>query len=85
MNYTTKVIGDLKSVKMLGLSDELEKNIQEKRDVELDLSKKYRRLSSFNVCLGTLARDTTLFIKLTHSQPIFLTASRHCLLSWHMC
>lgn len=85
VNYTAKVMGDLKSVKMLGLSDEFQKNIQGKRDVELDLSKKYRRLASFNICLGTLARDTAFFIKLTYFQPISPTASRHCLLSWRMC
>ncbi|KAH0431618.1 ABC transporter [Colletotrichum camelliae] len=54
VNFTAHALGSMRSVKMLGLSNKFESLIQGMRVTELDLSKKFRRLSSFNVCLVNL-------------------------------
>ncbi|KAK9425219.1 putative ABC transporter [Seiridium unicorne] len=54
INFTTHTLGSMRSVKMLGLSNKFESLIQGMRVTELDLSKRFRRLSSFNVCLVNL-------------------------------
>ncbi|KAK5990162.1 ABC multidrug transporter B [Cladobotryum mycophilum] len=54
INFTAQILGSMKSVKMLGLSEIFRSMIQDMRGEELDLSKKYRRLSSFNICLVNL-------------------------------
>lgn len=52
INFTAHILGSIKAVKMLGLGERFETSIQRMRIRELALSKKFRRLSSFNVCLG---------------------------------
>ncbi|KAI3390250.1 hypothetical protein diail_10861, partial [Diaporthe ilicicola] len=54
INFTSHILGSMRSVKMLGLSTKIESLIQGMRVAELDLSKRFRRLSSFNVCLVNL-------------------------------
>ncbi|KXH38580.1 ABC transporter [Colletotrichum salicis] len=54
INFTAHTLGSMRSVKMLGLSNKFESLIQGMRVTELDLSKRFRRLSSFNVCLVNL-------------------------------
>ncbi|KAK1708671.1 P-loop containing nucleoside triphosphate hydrolase protein [Colletotrichum acutatum] len=54
INFTAHILGSMRSVKMLGLSNKFESLIQGMRVTELDLSKRFRRLSSFNVCLVNL-------------------------------
>lgn len=54
INFTAHTLGSMRSVKMLGLSNKFESLIQGMRVTELELSKRFRRLSSFNVCLGKL-------------------------------
>ncbi|KAK1994571.1 ABC transporter [Colletotrichum falcatum] len=54
INFTTHTLGSMRSIKMLGLSNKFESLIQGMRVAELDLSKRFRRLSSFNVCLVNL-------------------------------
>jgi len=52
INFTSEILGSMMSVKMLGLTNKMAAIIQAMRVRELDLSKRFRRLSSFNVCLG---------------------------------
>jgi ATP-binding cassette, subfamily C (CFTR/MRP), member 1 len=52
INFTSEILGSMVSVKMLGLTNKMASIIQAMRVRELDLSKRFRRLSSFNVCLG---------------------------------
>ncbi|KAK4212261.1 ABC multidrug transporter [Rhypophila decipiens] len=54
INFTVHTLGSMRSVKMLGLSNKFESLIQGMRVTELELSKRFRRLSSFNVCLVNL-------------------------------
>ncbi|KAK6207066.1 hypothetical protein LQW54_007494 [Pestalotiopsis sp. IQ-011] len=54
INFTAHALGSMRSVKMLGLSRKFESVIQGMRVTELDLSKKFRRLTSFNICLVNL-------------------------------
>ncbi|KAM7219752.1 ABC multidrug transporter [Rhypophila decipiens] len=54
INFTAHTLGSMRSVKMLGLSNKFESLIQGMRVTELELSKRFRRLSSFNVCLVNL-------------------------------
>ncbi|KAJ3497996.1 hypothetical protein NLG97_g1469 [Lecanicillium saksenae] len=54
VNFTTTVLGHMKNVKMLGLGDKMQQVIRDLRTTEIDRSKKFRRLSSFNICLLNL-------------------------------
>ncbi|OAA71991.1 ABC transporter [Akanthomyces lecanii RCEF 1005] len=54
VNFTANVLSHMKQVKMLGLSDKMQQIIREFRIAEIDRSKRYRRLSSFNICLLNL-------------------------------
>lgn len=54
INFTSEILGSMANVKMLGLTDKMTTIIQSMRVKELNLSKRFRRLSSFNVCLGNL-------------------------------
>ncbi|KAM0810738.1 putative ABC transporter domain-containing protein [Seiridium cardinale] len=54
INFTAHALGSMRSVKMLGLGRKFESLIQGMRVTELDLSKRFRRLSSFNICLVNL-------------------------------
>ncbi|KAH8664569.1 ABC transporter [Xylariales sp. PMI_506] len=62
INYTSEILGSMKNVKMLGLSDKMSANIQDMRDKEMDISKKYRRLQSFNVSLVNLPSSLNRFL-----------------------
>ncbi len=52
VNFTANVLSHMKQVKMLGLSDKMQQIIRKLRLAEIDRSKKFRRLSSFNICLS---------------------------------
>ncbi|KAJ6785512.1 hypothetical protein PWT90_03803 [Aphanocladium album] len=54
VNFTTNVLGHMKHVKMLGLNDKMQQMIRKLRAAEIERSKKFRRLSSFNICLLNL-------------------------------
>lgn len=52
INYTSEILGSMKSVKILGLTGQQTRNIQQLRDSEITTSKKYRRVQSLNISLG---------------------------------
>lgn len=52
INYTSGILGSMKNVKMLGLTNQLSTNIQQLRSSELATSKRYRRVQSLNISLG---------------------------------
>jgi ATP-binding cassette subfamily C (CFTR/MRP) protein 1 len=52
VNFTSEVLGSMKSVKMLGLADKMERILQGMRVREVELSKKFRYLSIANICLS---------------------------------
>jgi ATP-binding cassette, subfamily C (CFTR/MRP), member 1 len=52
INFTSEIMGSMTNVKMLGLTEKMTDMIQAMRVTELDLSKRFRRLSSLNVCIG---------------------------------
>ncbi|KAH8694908.1 ABC transporter [Talaromyces proteolyticus] len=54
VNLTAELLGSIKVVKMLGFSFKLSQIVQNMRVAELDLSKRYRRLSVTNTCLTNL-------------------------------
>ncbi|POR39545.1 ABC transporter [Tolypocladium paradoxum] len=54
VNFTANILSNIKIMKMLGMSEALQDLIQGMRVRELTLSKRFRRLSSFNVCLTNL-------------------------------
>jgi ATP-binding cassette subfamily C (CFTR/MRP) protein 1 len=51
LNFTSEVLGSLKSVKMLGLIDKMGDMIQGMRNKELTVSRKFRRIQALNVAL----------------------------------
>lgn len=63
INFTSHVLGSMKSVKMLGLAEKFEFMVQSLRIRELELSKRFRRLSSFNVCLSEFHRPVVTQLK----------------------
>lgn len=69
INFTSEILGSMRSVKMLGLEMQMSENIENLRTSEIASSKKYRRVQSMNVSLGRsachpicrcLARDMNL-------------------------
>lgn len=52
INYTTEILGAMRNVKMLGLAKQMEHNIQNMREKEITVSRRYRRLHALNITLG---------------------------------
>lgn len=52
INYTSEILGSMKSVKILGLTGQQAANIQQFRKTEIAASKKYRKVQSLNISLG---------------------------------
>jgi ATP-binding cassette, subfamily C (CFTR/MRP), member 1 len=52
VNYTSDILGSIKSVKMLGLVHQLTAKLYDLRNSEIASSKKYRRVQSANISLG---------------------------------
>ncbi|KAG4434582.1 hypothetical protein IFR05_009938 [Cadophora sp. M221] len=65
VNFTSEVLGSMKSVKMLGLTEKLGSIMQAKRVTELELSKKFRRLSSSLVLIYNFPHVFTQFFTLS--------------------
>ncbi|CZT49492.1 related to multidrug resistance-associated protein [Rhynchosporium secalis] len=65
VNFTSEVLGSMKSVKMLGLSEKLGSTLQAMRYGELELSKKFRRLSSSLVLIYNFPHVFTQFFTLS--------------------
>ena len=51
---TSSMLNNMKCVKMMGLSDELQSNLHDQRSNEVELSKKFRTLSAWNVSIAIL-------------------------------
>ncbi|KAG4437467.1 hypothetical protein IFR05_007049 [Cadophora sp. M221] len=51
INFTTEILGRLRDVKALGLSNMLSQDIADLRDQELKLSKSFRRVNVMKICL----------------------------------
>ncbi|KAK4444912.1 ABC multidrug transporter [Podospora aff. communis PSN243] len=62
ISFTSHILGNMKSIKMLGLAGRFESMIQSLRIRELDFSKRFRRLSSFNVCLVNVPQHFSQFM-----------------------
>ena len=54
VDMTSSMLNNTKCVKMMGLSDELQSNLQDQRFKEMELSKKFRTLSAWNVAIANL-------------------------------
>lgn len=52
INYTSEILGSMKSVKILGLIGQQTANIQQFRKTEIAASRRYRKVQSLNVSLG---------------------------------
>lgn len=52
INYTSEILGSMKNVKMLGLTDNMVSNIDNLRTDELAVSIKYRIVQSLDISLG---------------------------------
>lgn len=55
INFTSHVLGSIKSVKFLGLTEFIKQSITGLRIEELEISKKFRRIQTVRVCMSTLA------------------------------
>ncbi|KAK8001086.1 multidrug resistance-associated [Apiospora marii] len=62
INYTTEILGAMRNVKMLGLAKQMEHNIQDMREKEMTVSRRYRRLHALNI---TLVNMPTIFAGLS--------------------
>lgn len=70
INYTSEILGSMKSVKILGLIGQQTANIQKLRNTEITTSKKYRKVQSLNISLGAYPQTIMLnpFASLLHRQ-----------------
>jgi ATP-binding cassette, subfamily C (CFTR/MRP), member 1 len=65
VNYTSEILGSMKSVKILGLVRQLTAKIHDLRNNEIASSKKYRRVQSLNISLGLCCKKDISPIELT--------------------
>ncbi|KOS41507.1 hypothetical protein ACN38_g7613 [Penicillium nordicum] len=54
INFTSHVLGSIKNVKFLGLTEMIKKSIEGLRIDELEISKKFRRIQTVRVCMINL-------------------------------
>ncbi|KAK3369714.1 putative ABC transporter [Lasiosphaeria ovina] len=54
VNFTTEILGAMKNVKLLGLTEAMTAMIEASRVEELRVSKKYRRMQTLRVCIVNL-------------------------------
>ncbi|KAJ5356748.1 ABC transporter integral membrane type 1 [Penicillium concentricum] len=54
INFTSHVLGSIKSVKFLGLTEIIKKSIADLRIEELEISKRFRRIQTVRVCMINL-------------------------------
>lgn len=52
INFTSSILGSIRNVKFLGLSEIMSSKIEALRTEELEISKKFRRIQSIRVCMG---------------------------------
>lgn len=52
INFTTSILGSIRNVKVLGLTEVMSSMIEGLRTEELEFSKKFRQLQSIRVCMG---------------------------------
>ncbi|KAH8200433.1 hypothetical protein TruAng_005396 [Truncatella angustata] len=52
INYTSEILGSMRNVKMLGLSQKMTENIQSMREDEMNISRRFRKVQSLNVSLA---------------------------------
>lgn len=52
INYTSEILGSMRDIKMLGLSDKMASNITDMRENEMTISKRFRTVQSLNISLG---------------------------------
>lgn len=65
VNFTSEILGSMRSVKMLGLTDKLGSMMQALRVIELELSEKFRRLSSSLTLIYNFPHVFTQFFTLS--------------------
>ena len=58
INFTTGILGSIQNIKFLGLTDIMGAMISALRDDELMVSKRFRRIQTVRVCMGTLYFQT---------------------------
>lgn len=51
INFTTSILGSIRNVKVLGLTQVMSSMIEGLRTEELEISKKFRKLQSIRVCM----------------------------------
>lgn len=54
INFTTAILGSIQKIKFLGLTEIMGAMINALRDDELRVSKRFRRIQTVRVCMGTL-------------------------------
>ncbi|KAJ6139125.1 hypothetical protein N7471_005611 [Penicillium samsonianum] len=61
INFTSHVLGSIKNVKFLGLTEIIKRSIEGLRIDELEISKKFRRVQTVRVCMINLPRIIAQF------------------------
>lgn len=52
INFTTSILGSIRNVKYLGLTETMSNMIESMRMEELKISKNFRKLQSIRICMG---------------------------------
>lgn len=52
INFTTSILGSIRNVKYLGLTETMGNMIESMRIEELEVSKNFRKLQSIRICMG---------------------------------
>jgi ATP-binding cassette subfamily C (CFTR/MRP) protein 1 len=60
INLTTSILGSIRNVKFLGLTEVMSSMIEALRIEEIEVSKKFRQLQSIRVCMGAWFSGTVM-------------------------
>jgi hypothetical protein len=52
INFTSAILGSIRNVKILGLTEVMQNMIDSSRQDELEISKRFRRIQTVRVCTG---------------------------------
>jgi len=57
INFTSSILGSIRNVKVLGLSEVMQNMIDSSRQDELRISKRFRRTQTIRVCTGMFSNS----------------------------
>ena len=75
INYTSEILGSMRNVKLLGLTDQMSSNIDQLRSSEIGISKRYRKVQALNISLGQFLSQVKYMLNNANQTPVNLPST----------